>query len=208
MPSRLSKQELIKFAKMNNITMNPDISKEKLLNLITDKLDSKNSLNTLMGQFLHLVSKKSLLDTKENKHEVKLPINAISKIHSYPKITVLPQSDSHVLIVWNVTAEEELKFKAWQLKNEFGLDIYLPNYTSSLLILKSWIPYLRFQLFKINFDDTKILFSEYDGSDQELITRYSEEIHSNSIHQQYLVNNNSSDNNFNRRKSSENNIRR
>ncbi len=83
-------------------------------------------------------------------------------------ITVLPQSNNTVLIVWNADPNGDDQVKAWKLSNRLGLDILLPAYSRSLFIDISLLALLDFALYKIYHNETKELFAVYQ--EQRLVT--------------------------------------
>ncbi|MGL4561195.1 MAG: hypothetical protein ACRCV0_02750 [Brevinema sp.] len=157
MSIKLSKDALKEFAKKHNISIEND-TKEHLLTKI------KKHFPTLQQtkEFIKYFFSQDQSEEKKMK-KILLPIKKTYRIQSYPHITLLPQSDSHIMIVWNISSDDELPMKAWQIKDELGLDIYLPSTSRSIILPKAMIPSLRFQLY-IVYENDKRLYAEYDGS--------------------------------------------
>ncbi|MGL4676535.1 MAG: hypothetical protein ACRCWI_02565 [Brevinema sp.] len=76
-------------------------------------------------------------------------------------ITVLVQSYDKALVIWNANPLEDQHIKAWKLQNNGGLDILVPNYTRSIFIELSMLDTLEFSLYRINLDESVVLFQTY-----------------------------------------------
>ena len=129
-------------------------------------------------------------------------------------ITVLPQSNESVLIIWNADPSGDEHIKAWKISNDLGLDLLLPSYARSLFVNISVLEKLDFHLYKIYQNNTQELFTEYTN---EQITMYNSHKHSDLSRDSQLLAEHlasialsslsSSSNNFSKLSSSSNNFR-
>ncbi|MGL4562282.1 MAG: hypothetical protein ACRCVW_00305 [Brevinema sp.] len=195
MSIKSSKDALKEFAKKHNISIENE-TKEHLLTKIKKHFPNLQQTKEFIKYFFSQ-------DQSEEKtmKKILLPIKQTYHIQSYPHITLLPQSDSHVMIVWNISSDDELPMKAWQIKDELGLDIYLPSTSRSIILPKDMIPNLRFQLY-IVYENDKRLYAEYDGStNNHLLFQYDN-------HQTFTHKISNSSHNHFRRQASENHWRK
>ncbi|MDK2818078.1 MAG: hypothetical protein KFW21_01340 [Spirochaetota bacterium] len=115
---------------------------------------------------LHLADKTELMFSEcmlsnQSFEKIKLPTQDL-KINFDNTITVLPQSNESILIVWNADSTEDEQLKAWQISNKLGLNILIPNYSRSLFINIAMLEKLDFSLYKIYQNNTKVLFTKYN----------------------------------------------
>ncbi|MGL4388761.1 MAG: hypothetical protein ACRCTJ_05160, partial [Brevinema sp.] len=130
MPGKLSEDILMIFAKKHHIKIN----KQTKDDLITRIRNHFPSIQKMHESLYSLLKTHPYPPSIRKVKRIILPFKNISHIQSYHPITVLPQSDSHIMIIWNVSFDEELPEKAWQIKDSFGLDIILPRYSRSVII--------------------------------------------------------------------------
>lgn len=114
----------------------------------------------------HLANKTELMSlecmlSNQSFEKIKLPTQDL-KINFDNTITILPQSNESILIVWNASSTEDEQLKAWQISNTFGLNILIPNYSRSLFINIAMLEKLDFSLYKIYQNNTKVLFTKYN----------------------------------------------
>ncbi len=146
-------------------------------------------------------------------NKIKHPVQDL-KIYFDNTITVLPQSNESVLIIWNADPAGDEQIKAWKISNELGLDLLLPSYSRSLFINIAVLEKLDFHLYKIYQNNTQELFTEYNN---DQISMYHGNKHSNINKDHQLLAEHlasialsslsSSSNNFSKLSSSSNNFR-
>lgn len=170
--SSLKKDQLITLAKQENILISSKMTKAQIITLLEN---TKTPIPTLAKSKNVKDSKDSIHKTKANLNESKklvkdsffdpktiipIPTKNIS-IQFNDTITVLPQADNRVLIIWNADPQDDSCIKAWQITNKLGLDILLPAYARSLFIDVSLLEKLDFSLYYIHLNSSKTLFKSY-----------------------------------------------
>ncbi|MGL4393702.1 MAG: hypothetical protein ACRCS8_00535 [Brevinema sp.] len=182
MPGKLSEDILMIFAKKYHININQEL-KNELITRIRNHFPSSQKMHESLEYF---IKSHPYPPATKNVKKIILPTKKITKIQPYRLITVLPQSETHIMIVWNISDQEEIPQKAWQIKNSFGLDICVTKNTRSVIIPKTFIKGFCFQLFAVH-DDYKVLYAEYEAAPDSMIL-----FDSNT----YQVSSHSSDNHF------------
>lgn len=168
----LTKTDLLQLAEVYKITVSSKMLKQELIDLIspkhtalsdsTKKTETTSKPTTLKITPLSKSTEKIESPSKSKKqNKIKHPVQDI-KIYFDNTITVLPQSNESVLIIWNADPSGDEQIKAWKISNDLGLDLLLPSYSRSLFVNIAVLEKLDFHLYKIYQNNTQELFTEYN----------------------------------------------
>ena len=233
----LTKKDLLQLAKEYKITVTSSMLKQELIDLIspkhvalsdsTKKTTPKSTTSNSTKKIETTPKSPTLKITPVSKSapktespsnlkkasKIKHPVQDM-QIYFDNTITVLPQSNESVLIIWNADPSGDEQIKAWKISNDLGLDLLLPSYARSLFVNISVLEKLDFHLYKIYQNNAQELFTEYTN---EQITMYNTNKHSelskdNQLLAEHLASIalsslSSSSNNFSKLSSSSNNFR-
>ena len=188
--SSLKKDELLDLAKKQQLTTTTKMTKKDLIDLLENKTSKEPAKKPVAKKVSPTKEPAKTVAKKDSPAKaptktvatikasgIKVPKPQVKKVEVPTKnmhvqfndhITVLPQSNNTVLIVWNADPNGDDQVKAWKLSNRLGLDILLPAYSRSLFIDISLLALLDFALYKIYHNETKELFAVYQ--EQRLVT--------------------------------------
>jgi len=169
----LKKNELLILAQKHNILVNSRMTKIIIIkHLKASKINFNIPLiinNDILSKLKQYLIKKENIIHKLKKRSIQRiqpPSNYIT-LKQQNHITILPQSENKVLVIWNAPNNIEARNKAWQITNDFGLDILLPNYARSTFININLLKNHLFYIHNIINTEKKVYFSssQYTSKD-------------------------------------------
>ncbi|MGL5956528.1 MAG: hypothetical protein ACRC0X_08025 [Brevinema sp.] len=163
----LKKQELLELMLQYKLTVSSKMTKDQIISTLESHIPQENTKPLKKSTTLLKDSSSgfNLIHPKKTPKPISKPKKSPPTKTITPSfdnnITVLVQSHDKALIIWHADPSEDPQIKAWKFKNEFGLDILVPNYARSIFIDLSILYALEFSLYKIHLDDSSMLFQTY-----------------------------------------------